>query len=65
MEPGSRSGSLPPRFRSKPIARPLGLGQKDLLVTYIGRIAKEKNLVQLLAAWEASSTERGTAQLAW
>ncbi len=53
-----------PRFRSEVYRQALGLGPNDLLVTYIGRIAKEKNLVQLLAAWEALSSERGSAQLA-
>jgi glycosyltransferase involved in cell wall biosynthesis len=53
-----------PRFRSEAYRHALGLGPRDLLVTYIGRIAKEKNLVQLLAAWEALAAERGRAQLA-
>lgn len=53
-----------PRFRSEAYRQALGLGPRDLLVTYIGRIAKEKNLVQLLAAWEALAAERGRAQLA-
>lgn len=53
-----------PRFRSEVYRQALGLGPNDLLVTYIGRIAKEKNLVQLLAAWKALSSERGSARLA-
>ncbi|HEV7364744.1 MAG TPA: glycosyltransferase family 1 protein [Gemmatimonadales bacterium] len=53
-----------PRFRSEAYRQSLGLGPNDLLVTYIGRIAKEKSLVQLLAAWEALASERGSAQLA-
>jgi phosphatidylinositol alpha 1,6-mannosyltransferase len=53
-----------PRFRSEAYRQALGLGPGDLLVTYIGRIAKEKNLAQLLAAWEALAAERGSAQLA-
>ena len=53
-----------PRFRSEAYRQALGLGPNDLLVTYIGRIAKEKNLSQLLAAWEALSSDRGSAQLA-
>jgi glycosyltransferase involved in cell wall biosynthesis len=53
-----------PRFRSEAYRQAFGLGPNDLLVTYIGRIAKEKNLVQLLAAWEALASERGSAQLA-
>jgi phosphatidylinositol alpha 1,6-mannosyltransferase len=53
-----------PSFRSEAYRQALGLGPNDLLVTYIGRIAKEKNLSQLLAAWNALASERGSAQLA-
>jgi glycosyltransferase involved in cell wall biosynthesis len=53
-----------PGFRTESYRRALGLGPDDLLVTYIGRIAREKNLTQLLAAWDALAPERGTAQLA-
>jgi glycosyltransferase involved in cell wall biosynthesis len=34
-----------------------------MLVTYIGRIAREKNLGLLLAAWETLAPERGGARL--
>jgi phosphatidylinositol alpha 1,6-mannosyltransferase len=53
-----------PRFRSEAYRRSLGIGPNDLLVTYIGRIAREKNLTQLLAAWDALAAERGAARLA-
>jgi glycosyltransferase involved in cell wall biosynthesis len=53
-----------PRFRSEGYRRALGLGPKDLLVTYIGRIAREKNLALLLEAWETLAPHRGSAQLA-
>ncbi|HET6837683.1 MAG TPA: glycosyltransferase family 1 protein [Gemmatimonadales bacterium] len=53
-----------PEFRSETYRQALGLGPDDLLVTYIGRIAREKNLTQLLAAWDALAPERGRAQLA-
>lgn len=53
-----------PRFRSEAYRKSLGLGPNDLLVTYIGRIAREKNLTQLLTAWNALASERGSAQLA-
>ena len=53
-----------PSFRSESYRRSLGLAPDDLLVTYIGRIAREKNLTQLLAAWDALTPNRGTAQLA-
>ena len=53
-----------PEFRSETYRQALGLGPDDLLVTYIGRIAREKNLTHLLAAWDVMASERGTAQLA-
>jgi phosphatidylinositol alpha 1,6-mannosyltransferase len=53
-----------PRFRSEAYRQALGLGPSDLLVTYIGRIAREKNLALLLEAWEALAGQRGAAKLA-
>jgi phosphatidylinositol alpha 1,6-mannosyltransferase len=53
-----------PRFRSEAYRQALGLGPSDLLVTYIGRIAREKNLTLLLEAWEALAAHRGSARLA-
>jgi glycosyltransferase involved in cell wall biosynthesis len=53
-----------PRFRSEAYRQSLGLAPDDILVTYIGRIAREKNLRQLLFAWESIADARGTAQLA-
>ena len=52
-----------PRFRSNAYRAPFGVGPGDLLVTYIGRIAREKNLGLLLEAWETLAPERGSAQL--
>ncbi|MBA3316542.1 MAG: glycosyltransferase family 1 protein [Gemmatimonadales bacterium] len=52
-----------PRFRSTDYRARFGVGPGDLLVTYIGRIAREKNLELLLRAWETLSPVRGTAQL--
>jgi glycosyltransferase involved in cell wall biosynthesis len=52
-----------PRFRSESYRKALGVGPGDLLVTYIGRIAREKNLTQLLGAWDALAAERGSAKL--
>jgi phosphatidylinositol alpha 1,6-mannosyltransferase len=54
-----------PQFRSDDYRRRLGLGPDDLLVTYIGRIAREKNLPQLLKAWTMLQPERGSAALAF
>ena len=52
-----------PRFRSEAYRTRFGVGPGDLLVTYIGRIAREKNLELLLRAWEALVGSRGGAQL--
>lgn len=53
-----------PGFRSANYRRALGLGPGDLLVTYIGRIAREKNLSLLLDAWQDLAPHRGSAKLA-
>jgi glycosyltransferase involved in cell wall biosynthesis len=52
-----------PRFRSGAYRAALGLGPEDLLVTYIGRIAREKNLGLVLEAWETLAPIRGGARL--
>jgi phosphatidylinositol alpha 1,6-mannosyltransferase len=52
-----------PRFRSEAYRARFGLGPNDLLVTYIGRIAREKNLELLLRAWEDLAGSRGGGQL--
>ena len=52
-----------PRFRSQVYRRALGVEPGDLLVTYIGRIAREKNLALLLEAWDLLAPERGSAKL--
>jgi phosphatidylinositol alpha 1,6-mannosyltransferase len=52
-----------PRFRSEAYRVAIGAGPGDLVVTYIGRIAREKNLGLLLEAWESLAPERGGAQL--
>ncbi len=53
-----------PRHRSAAYRASLGLGSDDLLVTYVGRLAREKNLDLLLEAWGALGDRRGSAQLA-
>lgn len=53
-----------PRFRSQAYRAQLGVAPGDLLVTYIGRLAREKNLELLLRAWERLAPLRGSAQLA-
>lgn len=52
-----------PRFRSGAYRTRFGVGPGDLLVTYIGRLAREKNLELLLRAWERLAPARGSAQL--
>lgn len=52
-----------PRFRSARYRERFGAGPGDLLVTYIGRLAREKNLDLLLEAWDMVAPERGSAQL--
>jgi glycosyltransferase involved in cell wall biosynthesis len=53
-----------PRFRNTAYREKIGVGPGDLLVTYIGRLAREKNLTLLLDAWELLAPDRGSAQLA-
>jgi len=52
-----------PKFRSDAYRNAFGVGPDDLLVTYIGRVAREKNLGLLLEAWETLAPERGAAKL--
>ena len=52
-----------PRFRSEAYRRRFGVGPGDLLVTYIGRLAREKDVSRLLRAWQLLRAERGNAQL--
>ena len=52
-----------PRFRSEGYRARFGVGPTDLLVTYIGRLAREKDLERLISAWTALLERRGNAQL--
>ncbi len=52
-----------PRFRSAEWRARFGVGPDDLLVTYIGRLAREKDLLRLIAAWRGLGARRGSAQL--
>ena len=56
---GVDPGCFHPRFRSEEYRARFGVGPDDLLVTYIGRLAREKNLELLLGAWEAAGAVRG------
>ena len=60
---GVDPGEFHPRFLSEAYRARFGVGANDLLVTYIGRIAREKNLELLLRAWETLVGSRGGAQL--
>ena len=50
-------------WRSDAYRAAFGVGPDDLLVTYIGRIAREKNLGLLLEAWETLAPDRGAGKL--
>jgi glycosyltransferase involved in cell wall biosynthesis len=52
-----------PRYRSLRYRREMGAGSPDLMVTYVGRLAREKNLDLLLDAWQHMDGRRGSAQL--
>jgi glycosyltransferase involved in cell wall biosynthesis len=52
-----------PAFRSESYRQSFGVGPDDLLVTYIGRLAKEKDLGRLLDAWRSLGNRKGTARL--
>jgi glycosyltransferase involved in cell wall biosynthesis len=52
-----------PRFRSEGYRARFGVGRDDLLVTYIGRLAREKDLERLIRAWVALRGRRANAQL--
>lgn len=60
---GVDQGQFHPRFRSAEWRTRFGVGTEDLLVTYIGRLAREKDLLRLIAAWQALRARRGNAQL--
>ncbi|MGH7535898.1 MAG: glycosyltransferase, partial [Gemmatimonadales bacterium] len=60
---GVDPASFHPRFRDDQYRTRLGVNPDDLLVTYIGRIAREKNLGLLIEAWEMLAPQRGSAQL--
>jgi glycosyltransferase involved in cell wall biosynthesis len=52
-----------PRYRSEEYRRGFGVGPNDFLLTYVGRLALEKDLDVLLQAWEQMGPVRGEAQL--
>jgi glycosyltransferase involved in cell wall biosynthesis len=52
-----------PRFHSDAWRARFGVGPGDLLVTYIGRLAREKDIMRLIQGWEALKLVRGSAQL--
>jgi glycosyltransferase involved in cell wall biosynthesis len=60
---GVNSEEFNPKFRSDAWRARFGIGPSDSLVTFVGRIAPEKNLEILLKAWEQVAPIRGNAQL--
>ena len=48
---GVDTDAFSPDFRSASYRRSLGLGDQDLLVAYVGRLAPEKGIDRLLEAW--------------
>jgi glycosyltransferase involved in cell wall biosynthesis len=52
-----------PRFRSADYRNAIGAGPDDIVVTYVGRIAREKNLLLLLDAWELVGAKRHNVHL--
>ena len=53
-----------PSFRSEEFRRRLGVGPDDLLVSYVGRVAREKDLGLLLEVWPEIAARHPTATLA-
>ena len=60
---GVNAEEFNPRFRSDAWRARFGVGPNDALVTFVGRIAPEKNLEMLLDAWQRLAPVRGNAQL--
>lgn len=52
-----------PGFRSAAYRARFGVGPDDLLVTYIGRLAREKDIQRLVRSWESLRAVRRNAQL--
>jgi glycosyltransferase involved in cell wall biosynthesis len=52
-----------PRFRNDAYRAACGVREQDPLVTYVGRLAPEKDLEILLRAWAALGNRRGNARL--
>ena len=61
---GVDASAFAPAFRSDAYRRAVGVGPDDLLVTYVGRLAPEKNLDLLLDAWPAIAGRHAGARLA-
>lgn len=53
-----------PAFRSDAWRASVGAGADDLVVTYVGRLAREKNIDLLLEAWERVALRHPRARLA-
>jgi glycosyltransferase involved in cell wall biosynthesis len=60
---GVDTATFSPRHRDDAWRASVGAGPGDLLVTYVGRIAREKNLDLLLDAWPALAARHPGARL--
>ena len=61
---GVDTATFAPGFRSAEYRAAVGAGPDDLLMTYVGRLAPEKNLDLLLDAWPAIVARHPRARLA-
>jgi glycosyltransferase involved in cell wall biosynthesis len=60
---GVNASEFSPSFRSEAFRAQYGVGADDVLVTYVGRLAPEKNIDVLLNAWELLGERRRGAKL--
>jgi glycosyltransferase involved in cell wall biosynthesis len=54
-----------PRYRSPELRRSWGVGPGDCVFAYVGRLANEKNVPLLAAAWAAVRARQPRARLVW
>ena len=60
---GVNTEEFNPAYRSQEYRDAFDVGPDDLLLTYVGRLAREKDLHLLLRSWEELRRVRGNAQL--
>lgn len=62
---GVDTGLFNPARRSQNLRRQWGAGEHDLVVLYVGRLAPEKNLSAVLAAFEQIERRNARARMVW